>query len=233
MEKIVNKPKKFWNWTSDENNERVLRIEGAIAEESWVDDEITPKQFKSELMSGRGNITVFINSVGGDVFAAAQMYNMLMEYSGNVTVKIDGIAASAASVIAMAGTKVLVSPVSQIMIHNPMTAAFGDTEEMQKAISMLSEIKESIINAYELKTGLSRAKISHMMDEECWMNAKKAVELGFADDILYTDNSDYEISDGLMFSRAKVINSIVNKLSKKESKTSIEPLYKRLYLLNH
>ena len=116
-------------------------------------------------MSGRGNITVFINSVGGDVFAAAQMYNMLMEYSGNVTVKIDGIAASAASIIAMAGTKVLVSPVSQIMIHNPMTAAFGDTEEMQKAISMLSEIKESIINAYELKTGLSRAKISCMMDE--------------------------------------------------------------------
>lgn len=226
-------PRRWWNWTSDENNERVLRIEGAIAEESWVNDEITPKQFKSELMSGKGNITVFINSVGGDVFAAAQIYNMLMEYDGNVTVKIDGIAASAASVIAMAGTKVLVSPVSQIMIHNPMTAAFGDTEEMQKAISMLSEIKESIINAYELKTGLSRAKISCMMDEECWMNAKKAVELGFADDILYTDNSDYEISDGLMFSRAKVINSIVNKLSKKESKTSIEPLYKRLYLLNH
>ena len=226
-------PRRWWNWTSDENNERVLRIEGAIAEESWVNDEITPKQFKSELMSGKGNITVFINSVGGDVFAAAQIYNMLMEYDGNVTVKIDGIAASAASVIAMAGTKVLVSPVSQIMIHNPMTAAFGDTEEMQKAISMLSEIKESIINAYELKTGLSRAKISHMMDEETWMNAQKAVELGFADDILYTDNSDYEISDGLMFSRAKVINSIVNKLSKKESKTSIEPLYKRLYLLNH
>ena len=158
-------PRRWWNWTSDENNERVLRIEGAIAEESWVDDEITPKQFKSELMSGKGNITVFINSVGGDVFAAAQIYNMLMEYDGNVTVKIDGIAASAASVIAMAGTKVLVSPVSQIMIHNPMTAAFGDTEEMQKAISMLSEIKESIINAYELKTGLSRAKISCMMDE--------------------------------------------------------------------
>lgn len=226
-------PRRWWNWTSDENNERVLRIEGAIAEESWVNDEITPKQFKSELMSGKGNITVFINSVGGDVFAAAQIYNMLMEYDGNVTVKIDGIAASAASVIAMAGTKVLVSPVSQIMIHNPMTAAFGDTEEMQKAISMLSEIKESIINAYELKTGLSRAKISCMMDEECWMNAKKAVELGFADDILYTDNSDYEISDGLMFSRAKVINSIVNKLSKKESKTPIESLYKRLYLLSH
>ena len=187
-------------------------------------------------MSGIGDITVFINSLGGDVIAAAQIYNMLMEYKGNVTVKIDGIAASAASVIAMAGTQVLVSPLSQIMIHNPMAAAFGDTEEMQKAISMLSEIKESIINAYQLKTGLSRAKISRMMDEECWMNARKAVELGFADDILYTGDED-EIADGVLFSRAMVVNSIVNKISKKEvknkSKPSIESLYKRLYLLNH
>ena len=98
MEKITNSPKRtarWWNWTSDENNERILRIEGTIAENSWVDDEITPKQFKAELMSGSGDITVFINSVGGDVIAAAQIYNMLMEYKGNVTVKIDGIAASA------------------------------------------------------------------------------------------------------------------------------------------
>ena len=234
-------PRRWWNWTNDENNERVLRIEGTIAESSWVDDEITPKQFKSELMAGNGDITVFINSVGGDVVAAAQIYNMLKEYSGNVTVKIDGIAASAASVIAMAGTKVLVSPVSSIMVHNPMAAAFGDTVEMERAISMLSEIKESIINAYQLKTGLSRAKISRMMDEETWMNARKAVELGFADDILYTNDSDEEISNSYIFSRAKVINSLVNKLSKKEpekerkkeSKTSIESLYKRLYLLNH
>ena len=95
--------------------------------------------------------------------AAAQIYNMMMEYPGNVTVKIDGIAASAASVIAMAGTKVLVSPVSMLMIHNPMTAAMGDTSEMQKAIAMLDEVKESIINAYEIKTGMSRAKLSHAL----------------------------------------------------------------------
>ena len=200
MEKITNSPKRtarWWNWTSDENNERILRIEGTIAENSWVDDEITPKQFKAELMSGSGDITVFINSVGGDVIAAAQIYNMLMEYKGNVTVKIDGIAASAASVVAMAGTQILMSPVSSMMIHNPMTGAFGDTEEMQKAISMLSEVKESIINAYEIKTGLSRAKISRLMDAETWMNAQKAVELGFADEILYANNnSDYEISQG-------------------------------------
>ena len=113
-------------------------------------------------MSGSGNITVWINSPGGDCVAAAQIYNMLMDYKGNVTVKIDGIAASAASVIAMAGTKVLVSPVSMLMIHNPMTAAFGNSDEMQRAIEMLSSVKDSIINAYEIKTGLSRAKLSHV-----------------------------------------------------------------------
>ena len=111
--------------------------------------------------SGTGDITVWINSPGGDCVAAAQIYNMLMDYKGNVTVKIDGIAASAASVIAMAGTEVLMSPVSTMMIHNPATVAMGDHNEMQKAIEMLNEVKESIINAYEIKTGLSRAKLSH------------------------------------------------------------------------
>ena len=144
-------------------------------------------------MSGSGDITVWINSPGGDCVAAAQIYNMLMDYKGNVTVKIDGIAASAASVIAMAGTKVLMSPTALMMIHNPLTVAIGDSEEMQKAIDMLSEVKESILNAYEIKTNLSRAKLSHLMDAETWMNANKAVELGFADDILFKVESDIMI----------------------------------------
>lgn len=116
--------------------------------------------------------------------AAAQIYNMLANYKGNVTVKIDGIAASAASVIAMAGDNVLMSPVSMMMIHNPATVAFGDHTEMAKAIEMLEGVKDSIINAYSLKTGMSRAKLSRLMDAETWMDATKAVELGFADDII-------------------------------------------------
>ena len=181
--------KKFWKWknqapTETAPAERTLFLNGTIAEESWFDDDVTPQLFKDELMSGSGDITVWINSPGGDCVAAAQIYNMLMDYRGNVTVKIDGIAASAASVIAMAGTKVLVSPVSMMMIHNPMTVAMGDKVEMEKAIEMLASVKDSIINAYELKTGMSRAKLSHLMDAETWMDATKAVELGFADDIL-------------------------------------------------
>ena len=183
------KTKKFWKWTNLAATEtapveRVLHLNGTIAEESWFDDDVTPQLFKDELFAGDGDITVWINSPGGDCVAAAQIYNMLMDYNGNVTIKIDGIAASAASVIAMAGTKVLMSPVSMLMIHNPMTIAMGDAGEMEKAIEMLGSVKDSIINAYEIKTGLSRAKISHLMDAETWMDAHKAVELGFADDIL-------------------------------------------------
>ena len=172
------------NMTKLADAERILELSGTIAEESWFDDDVTPQLFKDELNSGTGDITVWINSPGGDCVAAAQIYNMLTNYKGKVTVKIDGIAASAASVIAMAGDTVLVSPVSMLMIHNPATIAWGDHAEMQKAIDMLSEVKESIINAYVLKTGLSRPKLSHLMDAETWMDANKAVELGFADEIM-------------------------------------------------
>ena len=164
--------KKFWKWknqspTADESGhekptERVLELYGTIAEESWFDDEVTPRMFKDELFAGNGPITIWINSPGGDCVAASQIYSMLMDYKDNVTVKIDGIAASAASVIAMAGTKVLMAPTAMMMIHNPLTAVFGNYEDMQKAIEMLDEVKESIINAYEIKTGQSRAKLSHL-----------------------------------------------------------------------
>ena len=211
--------KKFWNWVRDESTqERTLYLNGEISDETWWGDEVTPKLFKDELMAGSGNITVWINSPGGDVFAAAQIYNMLMDYEGNVTVKIDGLAASAASVIAMAGGDVYMSPVSMIMIHNPSTIAIGDSEEMLRAKALLDEVKESIINAYELKTGLSRTKLSHLMDAETWMNANKAIELGFADKVLFMEVEDrvpFNIEHGLIFSRAAVCNSLLSKIPKK------------------
>lgn len=207
---------KFWNWTvtnNDEKTERILTLSGVIAEESWFDDEVTPKIFRDELMSGEGDITVWINSPGGDCIAAAQIYNMLLEYKGNVTIKIDGIAASAASVVAMAGNKVIMSPVSMLMIHNPMTMAAGDTTEMKKAISMLTEVKESIINAYELKTGMNRDKIAKLMDAETWMDANKAVELGFADEILSRESSVKP--SAMMYSENVVSRKLWNKMSAK------------------
>ena len=173
-------------------------------------------------MAGSGDITVWINSPGGDCVAAAQIYNMLMDYKGNVTVKIDGIAASAASVIAMAGTKVLVSPVSMMMIHNPMTVAMGDTAEMQKAIEMLGSVKDSIINAYEIKTGLSRAKLSHLMDAETWMNAHKAMELGFSDGVLEDEKKSAAPMEAYAFSSKAAAAALMNKLVAK-AKPEAEP----------
>ena len=195
-------------------------------------------------MAGNGDITVWINSPGGDCVAAAQIYNMLMDYPGNVTVKIDGIAASAASVIAMAGTKVLISPVGMLMIHNPATLAWGDSGEMQKAIEMLGSVKDSIINAYEIKTGLSRTKLSHMMDAETWMDAGKAVELGFADGILARAElmEDVEpITMSMLYSKAAVVNSLMDKiavkcmtkLKTKPAGRSVDSLYERLNLLKN
>lgn len=220
--------KKFWNWKSrkirdqagEEAVERVLFLNGTIAEDSWFDDDVTPELFREELNAGQGNITVWINSPGGDCVAAAQIYNMLMDYKGDVTVKIDGIAASAASVIAMAGTKVLMSPVSMMMIHNPATIAWGDTAEMQKAINMLSEVKESIMNAYEIKTGMSRTRISHLMDAETWMDAHKAVEMGFADDVLQraetSEADDLDVLEvSMLYSKAAVTNSLMERIAAK------------------
>ena len=234
--------RKFWNWVKNEGEEtRTLYLSGEIFDETWFGDEVTPRLFKDELMAGTGDITLWINSPGGDVFAAAQIYNMLMDYPGHVTVKIDGLAASAASVIAMAGSQVEMSPVAMMMIHNPITVAIGDSKEMQKAIDMLSEVKESIVNAYEIKTGLSRNKISKLMDAESWFNAKKAVELGFADSILYTEDKTAEDInvDAMLFSRAAVTNSLLTKLSVKKTKEPVpnkvpaDKLMKRLGLLVH
>lgn len=154
----------------------MLEFYGTIAEEPWFDDDITPKMFREELFAGKGPITIWINSPGGDCNAASQIYTALMDYKDDVTVKIDGMAASAASVIAMAGTKVLMAPTAMMMIHNPSTGVYGDHKDMEEVIAMLEEVKEGIINAYEIRTGLSHAQLSHMMDSTTWMNAKKAIE---------------------------------------------------------
>ena len=223
---------KFWNW-KNEADVRTLTIDGVIAEESWFDDDVTPKMFRDELFSGSGDIELYINSPGGDCIAASQIYTMLMEYTGNVTVKIDGLAASAASVIAMAGTEVLMSPTSMLMIHNPWTMAMGDHNDMQKAIDVLNEVKESIINAYELKTGMSRAKISRLMEDETWMNAKKAVDLGFADGVL--EQTVALVGAPVAFSSASIIRNLTNKIkSKSEAETKqtgakVSELKKALY----
>ena len=239
--------RKFWNWVRDsDTGERTLVLNGTIAEDSWFGDEVTPAIFRDELMKCDGDITVWINSPGGDVFAAAQIYNMLMDYKGNVTVRIDGIAASAATMVAMAGTTVEMSPVGMFVIHNPSTAVIGNTKEMQAAIQMLDEVKENIINAYELKTSLPRRQLSDLMDAESWMNAKKAVELGFADKILFANEDEEKANatvEAMLFSRRTITNSLIDKIKAQSQKfvktteldnrVSADALMSRLNLIIH
>ena len=214
----MSQSKKFWSWRNqaegESQSERVLELYGQIASESWFDDDVTPEMFRSELFSGTGRVVIWINSPGGDRIAASQIYSMLMDYKDDVIVKIDGIAASAASVIAMAGTKVLMAPTALMMIHNPATGAFGDHSDMQQAIEMLNEVKESIINAYEIRTGISRSKLSHMMDDTTWMNARKAIELGFADEILTDEKLAVDIP-AYAFSGKDIEKALVNKITAK------------------
>ena len=210
---------KFWNWLKDEETgERILRINGAIAEESWFADDVTPKIFRDELESSTGNIAVWLNSPGGDVFAASQIYTMLKDYRGQVTIKIDSLAASAASIIAMAGDVTEISPTGMMMIHNPETMAIGNADEMKAAMKMLGEVKESIINAYERKTKLLREVISKLMDAETWFNAKKAVELGFADKILFSEKQSGEEFAAAAYSPRYVTNSIIKAFGTKFKK---------------
>lgn len=194
--------KKFWNWIHDDGGGRVLRLEGPIDSENFWGDEVTPQMFREDLEAEDGDVTVWINSPGGNVFAAAEIYTMLKDYAGKVTVKVASLAASAASVVAMAGDTVQMSPTALLMLHDPSTVAMGNARDMEKAIAALNEVKESIVNAYAAKSGLRRGRIADLMSEETWLNAKKAVELGFADEVLYDgkkpeENEEPEEEDAL------------------------------------
>ena len=211
--------KKFWNFMrvtdQDPGSEAEgfeLRLDGPISEESWWGDEATPAEFREELSQVSGPLTVWINSPGGDVFAASQIYTMLKEYGDKVTVKIDALAASAASVVAMAGDETYMSPTALLMVHDPSTVAIGNESDMKEAIKVLKEVKESIINAYETKTGQTREALAKLMqDDGTWINATKAVDLGFADGILYT-NGDNKQQVATAYSPHHVIDSLTEQI---------------------
>lgn len=187
---------KFWNYLkNEETGEDELFFDGPISDNTWYNDAITPALFKDELSKHPGNLTVWLNSPGGDVFAASQIYTMLRNHKGKITVKIDGIAASAASVVAMAGDETYISPTGYLMIHNPATIAMGNKADMEQAIALLDEIKEGIINAYMEKSNLSHDRIAKLMDEETWLNAKKAEKYGFVDGILFADKKSAKSPD--------------------------------------
>ncbi len=221
--------KRFWNFVNAKTGS-TLTIDGEIAAYGWWGDEVTPKQFRKELASCKGDLTVWLNSPGGDVFAGSQIYTMLREYPGKVTVKIDGLAASAASVIAMAGAEILMSPTAMMMIHNPWTYAIGDESDMERSRQALVACKESILNAYEAKTGIARDTLSEMMSDQTWMPVQRAVELGFADGTLYPEDAKPKAATGMVFN--SIIRPQEEKPNEQEESDTLNKLKNEIALLS-
>lgn len=208
----------FWNMVrNEESGEEELKIDGEIRMEQGFWDWLFDKPDRSatglekaiKAASGK-NLTIWINSNGGSCAAASVIYSALMEHKktgGTITAKIN-TAISAASVIAMAADEILMSPTGIMMIHNPWTYAEGEVKDMQKAIDILTQVKESIINAYHKKTRKSREEISALMDSETWMSASKAIELGFADGTLYEEDIEDQVQAGILTGAKQVYNSI-------------------------
>ena len=229
--------KKFWNFADGESGERTLRIEGIIAEESWINDEITPKQFRDELFSGTGDICVFVDSPGGDYFCAAKIYSDLREYAakaGKVTIKIIGLAASAASVIICAGDEILIARSGCIMIHNPSCGVNGDSAELDKAKKALESIKNSLVEVYANRTKLSRQKIAELMTQETWFSSAESIKFGFADGYLEDSAiARYKAQSAAAQVAATTQKVFKNFLSKTEPpKIKVKALRRRLFNRN-
>jgi ATP-dependent protease ClpP protease subunit len=155
-----------------------IDIYGDIGESMW-DDSISALDVKTLLNDMEGDITVRINSGGGSVFDGFAIYNLLDQHEGEIHVKIDALAASAASVVAMAGDTVEMADNALFMIHNPWTMALGESKDMIKTAELLDKIRDSIVTTYQSKANLGTGEISDMMDEETWLSADEAIENGF------------------------------------------------------
>ena len=216
--------KLFWalEAPTDEGIPATLRIDGEIADDDaawWYgpDGATYPAAFRQALDTLEGDLIVAINSPGGDVIAASCIYTALREYAGQghkVTVRVEGWAASAASVVAMAGDEVQMAPTAYLMIHDPWTFASGNAQEMRECGEMLDEIARGIVEAYHTKTGMSRAHIRELMQAETWMSAPKAVKLGFADVVLYQDGSKAgaDDSDGTAMQARAAVDRVMARI---------------------
>ena len=207
----------FWKFKNNADGEAELLLYGEISDASWYGDEVTPKKFADDLAACSGkNLTVRVNSPGGDVFAAQAIYNQLKAYTGKVTVKIDGMCASAATVIACAGETVIMPSNTIYMIHNPKSAMLGyyDAVQLGKVSDRLTTVKQTIVNVYMGRVGnaLSEVQVKHKMDSEEWMTADKAKEYGFVDEITDEIPIENRWEDNLL-----IVNSVSCKLDRFEN----------------
>ena len=200
----MTKKKRFWNFKALENNEAELSIYGEIADSNgWFSDgtETTPSGFKEELaaLGDVNTINVYINSPGGDVFAGQAIFSMLKRNKATVNVYVDGLAASIASVIAMAGDTIHMPNNSMMMIHNPWSAMMGNATDFRKAADDLEKIGLSIQETYLAKaTDMKQEDLVTLLDAETWLTAKECLDLGLCDEIenekvIAASISDFEV----------------------------------------
>ncbi|CAM3970417.1 head maturation protease, ClpP-related [Psychrobacter arenosus] len=179
-------------WNPDikasDDAEIAINILEPIGYDWWTDSGVTAKNIGRQLKSyGGADVVVNINSPGGDVFEGLAIYNLLREYKGHVTVRVLGIAASAASFIAMAADEVKVARAGFFMIHNAWTGAVGDRNDMRDIADFLDQIDATIADIYHVKSGMDASELATQMDKETWIGGKQAVETGMADSFLESD----------------------------------------------
>lgn len=220
----------FWAWKNEAQAEvePVMELYGYISEYSWFEDEVTPEMFKKDLYryGSGGPITIKMNSYGGDVIAASVIGSILDEYPGKVTVQVDGVVASAATVVAIAGDVVRMRETAYFMIHDPAVVFFMaqlNIEELTRLATRLQAVKEGIVSAYERKTGLGRLRLSRMMTDETWMDAQKAVDLGFADEVAGGMASDPLMDKAAIVNAVKDYRNVPERLLLQEDGSGIQP----------
>lgn len=214
--KTLKNKKKFWNLIKNEEDtsSAELQIYGEIAsEESWWSDVITPQQFKEDLNSlgDLDELVVRINSPGGDVFAASAIYTLLKDSAAQIIVKVDGFCASAATIIAMAGDEIQMSPAGMFMIHDPLSGLLGyyNAQDLREVANTLDKVKESIMNAYTMRTDKTQDEITSMMSDSTWLTADEALDEGFIDKIMFQEEEE-ELDDEAVFDGKHLI---INKVS--------------------
>lgn len=183
----------------------------------WFGLEATsPRKVENQLNEINGDVTIEINSGGGSLFSGSEIYTLLKDYPHNVTVKVTGVAASAASVIMMAGDRILMSPTSQMMIHNATVRAEGDYHELESATQLLKNANQTAVNAYKLKSGLDDNELLELMDKETWFTAHQALEKGLIDEVMF-EQVQVVANFGDGFLPQEVISKIKNELLKNKS----------------
>lgn len=223
--------KKFWSMKALDNKTGEVLLYGEISDVSWWGDEVTPKQFKEDLdaLGDVETIKVFINSPGGDVFAGQAIYSMLKRHKAQVHVYIDGLAASIASLIAMAGDKVVMPANAMMMIHNPWTFAVGNANDFRKLADDLDKIRDSMITAYGSRSALTTEEIKGLLDAETWLTAQECVEYGFADEVEEAKELAASI-DKKFLSRYQNIPETLKKVLDGEKPKNDDQLKRKLFL---